>query len=145
MPPVKSSLEMDSTSFSSFPQTHSKQHTINIFTPDCNTEFTLVSNRGSSVHKVMVTLLTKVSLLTVFLSVSDDVFAFASGADETFRKAVTFNEVRKIKVIYNLLQILTQSQEFKRRKIFDHFHYFIKSIHRQAFPFRFLNIEFTIL
>ena len=107
MPPVKSSLEMNSTSLCRFPQTHSQKHTINVFTPDCNTEFTLVSNRGSSIHKVMVTLLTKVSLLAVFLSVSDDVFAFTSGADKTFRKTVTFNEVGKIEVVYKFFQVLT--------------------------------------
>ena len=136
MPPVKSSFKVDSTSFCSFPQTHSKQHTINILTPDCNTEFAFISNRGGCIHKIMVTLFAKVSLLAVFLSIADDILAITSGADKAFGEAVTFNEVGKIKAAYKFFQILTQSQDLKRRKIFNHFHNFIKSIHRQAIPFR---------
>ena len=84
----------------------------------------------------MVTLFTKVSLLAIFRPVTDDILTFASGTDETFREAVTFNEVGKIEAAYKFLEVLTQSQDLKRRKIFNHFHNFIKSIHRQAIPFR---------
>ena len=62
----------------------------------------------------MVTLFTKVSLFSVFLSITDDILAVTSGTDETFREAIAFNEVGKIEAAYKFLEVLTQSQDFKR-------------------------------
>ena len=55
----------------------------------------------------MVTLFTEVSLLAVFLSITDDILALASGTNKSFREAITFNKVGKIKAAYKFFQVLT--------------------------------------
>ena len=84
MSPIESSLEVDSTSCSCLSQRHSVKHTIYVFTPNIYAKLAFVGNRCGGVHKVMLALFTKVSLLAVFLSVTDDAFTIASGASVSF-------------------------------------------------------------